>query len=100
MELTIDGPENLDDLAAEDAYVRALARIIRDTPSLTLEQAVAELSETGDPRKAEAAAQRIRELNERIRNAQIPTSVVAGTNESGYPRPRAADKNWRTRERR
>lgn len=94
MELTIDGPENLDDLAAEDAHVRALARIIRDTPSLTLEQAVAELSETGDPRKAESAAQRIRELNERIRNAQIPTSVVAGNIESWYPGPRAADKNW------
>ena len=31
MELTIDSPENLDDLAAEDARVRALARIIRDT---------------------------------------------------------------------
>ena len=52
MELTIEGPESLDALVAEDAHVRALARIIRDTPSLTLEQAVAELSETGDPEKA------------------------------------------------
>lgn len=94
MELSIDGPESLDALAAEDAHVRALARIIRDTPSLTLEEAVAELSETGDAQKAEAAAQRIRELNERIRNAQIPTSVVAGNIESWYPGPRAADKNW------
>lgn len=94
MELPIDEPESLDALAAEDAHVRALARIIRDTPSLTLEQAVAELSEIGDAQKAEAAAQRIRELNERIRNAQIPTSVVAGNIESWYPGPRAADKNW------
>lgn len=94
MELTNDGPESLDALAAEDAHVRALARIIRDTPSLTLEQAVTELSETGDPQKAEAAAQRIRELNDRIRNAQTPTSVVAGNIESWYPGPRAADKNW------
>lgn len=94
MELPTDGPESLDALAAEDAHVRALARIIRDTPSLTLEQAVAELSEVGDAQKAEAAAQRIRELNDRIRNAQIPTSVVAGNIESWYPGPRAADKNW------
>ncbi len=94
MDAVLDGPENLDALAAEDAHVRALARIIRDTPSLTLEEAVAELSETGNPEKAEAAAKRIRELNERIRNAQIPTSVVAGNIESWYPGPRAADKNW------
>lgn len=94
MELRTDGPESLDALAAEDAHVRALARIIRDTPSLTLEQAVVELSEIGDAQKAEAAAQRIRELNDRIRNAQIPTSVVAGNIESWYPGPRAADKNW------
>lgn len=94
MNVPIDGPESLDALAAEDAHVRALARIIRDTPSLTLEQAVAELSETGDAQKAEAAAQQIRDLNERIRNAQIPTSVVAGNIESWYPGPRAADKNW------
>lgn len=94
MDLSIDGPESLDVLAAEDAHVRALARIIRDTPSLTLEQAVAELAETGDPQKAQAAAQRIRELSEQIRNAQIPTSVVAGNIESWYPGPRAADKNW------
>ncbi|MFP2990014.1 Z1 domain-containing protein [Mycobacterium intracellulare] len=94
MVLPIDGPESLDALAAEDAHVRALARIIRDTPSLTLEEAVAELSETGDAQKAEAAAHRIRELSERIRNAQVPTSVVAGNIESWYPGPRAADKNW------
>lgn len=94
MNLSIDGPQSLDALAAEDAHVRALARIIRDTPSMTLEEAVAELAETGDPQKAEAAAQRIRELNERILNAQIPTSVVAGNIESWYPGPRAADKNW------
>lgn len=94
MDLPIDGPDSLDALAAEDAYVRALARILRDSPSLTLEQAVAELSETGDSQKAEAAAERIRELSERIRNAQVPTSVVAGNIESWYPGPRAADKNW------
>ena len=69
MNLPIDGPDSLDALAAEDAYVRALARILRDSPSLTLEQAVAELSETGDSQKAEAAAERIQELSERIRNA-------------------------------
>ncbi|MCX2713523.1 Z1 domain-containing protein [Mycolicibacterium sp. J2] len=94
MNLALDGPDSLDALAAEDAYVRALARILRDSPSLTLEQAVAELSETGDAQKAEAAAERIRELSERIRNAQIPTSVVAGNIESWYPGPRATDKNW------
>jgi len=94
MELPVDGPESLDALAAEDAHVRALARIIRDTPSLTLEEAVVEFAETGDRQKAEVAAQRIRELSERIRNAQIPTSVVAGNIESWYPGPRAADKNW------
>jgi hypothetical protein len=94
MGLPIDGPDSLDALAAEDAYVRALARILRDSPSLTLEQAVAELSETGDSQRAAAAAERIRELSERIRNAQVPTSVVAGNIESWYPGPRAADKNW------
>jgi len=36
---------DLDSLAAEDPYVKQLARIIRDSPSLTLDDAVAELAE-------------------------------------------------------
>lgn len=85
---------DLDSLAAEDPVVRQLARIIRDSPSLTLDDAVVELAQIVDVIRVEKAAERIRELNELIRNAQVPTSVVAGNIETWYPGPRAEDRNW------
>ncbi len=85
---------DLDSLAAENPVVKQLGRIIRDSPSLTLEAAVNELAQIVDRGRVEDAAQRIRELSELIRNAQVPTSVVAGNIESWYPGPREEDRNW------
>ncbi|MDX1883236.1 Z1 domain-containing protein [Mycolicibacterium sp. 120270] len=85
---------DLDQLTAEDPVVRQLARIMRDGQPSTLEEAVAELSQLVDPVRVEAAAARIRELNELIQQAQTPTSVVAGNIESWYPGPREEDRNW------
>ncbi|TPG34180.1 Z1 domain-containing protein [Mycolicibacterium hodleri] len=85
---------DLDSLAAEDPVVRQLARIIRDSTSLTLDDAVGELSQIVEISRVQKAAERIRELNELIKNAQVPTSVVAGNIETWYPGPRAEDRNW------
>jgi hypothetical protein len=85
---------DLDTLAAENPVVRQLARIMRDGKPSTLEEAVAELSQLVDPSRVEEAAERIRELNELVQNAQVPTSVVAGNIESWYPGPREEDRNW------
>ncbi|PQM45149.1 hypothetical protein C1Y40_04690 [Mycobacterium talmoniae] len=81
-------------LTAEDPVVRQLARIMRDGKPLSLDEAVAELSELVDRARVEEAADRIRELNERVQQAQTPTSVVAGNIESWYPGPRSEDRNW------
>jgi hypothetical protein len=85
---------DLDTLAAENPVIRQLARIMRDGSPSTLEEAVAELSQLVDPVRVEEAADRIRELNELVQNAQVPTSVVAGNIESWYPGPRDEDRNW------
>ncbi|MEZ0350688.1 Z1 domain-containing protein [Mycobacterium sp. pR1184] len=85
---------DLDTLAAEDPFVKMLARILRDSPSLTLDDAVAELSQIGDVARINEAARRIRELSVLIKNAQVPTSVVAGNIETWYPGPREEDRNW------
>jgi hypothetical protein len=93
--VTADGVvADLDTLAAQDPVVKQLARIIRDSPSLTLDQAVIELAEIVDQSRVEVAAARIRELIEQIGKAQVPTSVVAGNIESWYPGPREEDRNW------
>lgn len=84
----------LDALGAEDPVAKQLARIIRDSPSLTLNDAVAELAQIVDITRVEAAAERIRQLSQLIRDAQIPTSVVAGNIETWYPGPREEDRNW------
>lgn len=85
---------DLDQLTAEDPVVRQLARIMRDGQPSTLEEAVAELSQLVDPARVQAAAARIRELNDLIQQAQTPTNVVAGNIESWYPGPREEDRNW------
>ena len=85
---------DLDQLTAEDPVVRQLARIMRDGQPSTLEEAVAELSQLVDPVRVQAAAARIRELNDLIQQAQTPTNVVAGNIESWYPGPREEDRNW------
>lgn len=85
---------DLDQLTAEDPVVRQLARIMRDGQPSTLEEAVAELSQLVDPERVQAAAARIRELNDLIQQAQTPTNVVAGNIESWYPGPREEDRNW------
>ncbi|ORB66674.1 Z1 domain-containing protein [Mycolicibacterium tusciae] len=85
---------DLDQLTAEDPVVRQLARIMRDGQPSTLDEAVAELSQLVDPARVQAAAARIRELNEMIQQAQTPTNVVAGNIESWYPGPREEDRNW------
>ncbi|MGE2689082.1 Z1 domain-containing protein [Mycolicibacterium pulveris] len=85
---------DLDQLTAEDPVVRQLARIMRDGQPSTLDEAVAELSQLVDPTRVQAAADRIRELNELIQKAQTPTNVVAGNIESWYPGPREEDRNW------
>lgn len=90
-------PETMDfdALGREDAVVKQLGRILRDGTGISLEQAVDELCEIGTAReKAEAGADRIRALNERIQNAQAPRAVVAGNIESWYPGPRAEDRSW------
>ncbi|WP_232078867.1 Z1 domain-containing protein [Mycobacterium florentinum] len=74
--------------------MRQLARIIRDSPSSTLDDAVAELAQIGDIAKINEAAARIRKLSDLIKNAQVPTSVVAGNIETWYPGPREEDRNW------
>lgn len=85
---------DLDTLTAEDPVVRQLARIMRDGKPSTLDEAVAELSQIVDLARVEQAADRIRELNVLVQQAQVPTSVVAGNIESWYPGPRAEDQNW------
>ncbi|BBY28107.1 Z1 domain-containing protein [Mycolicibacterium sediminis] len=86
---------DLNSLAAEDPYIRNLARIMRDGKGATLEDAVAEVCEiVTDPARVHAAADRIRQLNEQIQAAQTPTSVVAGNIESWYSGPRHEDRNW------
>jgi hypothetical protein len=85
----------LDDLAAEDPVIRAIARAMRDGRGMSLEDAVAEISElVGDPTRVELAANRIRILAAEIQSAQVPRAVVAGNIESWYPGPRAEDRNW------
>lgn len=86
--------KDLKALSAEDPVVRNLARIMRDGRPATLEEAVEELCEIVPREKVEAAAERIRALNERIQSAQTPWAVVAGHIESWYPGPRAEDPAW------
>lgn len=91
-------PEELagiDELSGEDRQVRNLARIIRDGLGVSLESAVEEACEMGiDRDKVEAAAERIRELQESIQDAQKPRAVVAGNIESWYFGPRQEDRSW------
>lgn len=87
--------KDLDTLSAENPVIRQLARILRDSRPMTLEQAVREISEMGvSLEKVEAAADQIRRLNDQIQDAQVPRAVVAGNIESWYPGPRAEDRNW------
>ena len=86
---------DLNTLAAEDPIIRNLARIMRDGKGASLETAIAEVCQLGiDPDRVEAAAGKIRELNEQIQSAQTPIAVVAGNIESWYPGPRDEDPNW------
>ncbi len=85
----------LDDLAAEDPVIRALARTMRDGRGMSLVDAVEEISEiVEDPMRVREAADRIRILASEIQSAQVPRAVVAGNIESWYPGPRAEDRNW------
>jgi Z1 domain len=84
----------LDDLAAEDPVIRAIARTMRDGRGMSLDHAVAEISEISDPTRVAGAAERIRALAAEIQSAQAPRAVVAGNIESWYPGPREEDPNW------
>src|SRR5690349_17610570 len=85
----------LDDLAAEDPVIRAIARAMRDGQGMSLDKAVAEISElVPDPTRVAEAADRIRILAAEIQSAQAPRAVVAGNIESWYPGPRAEDRSW------
>jgi Z1 domain len=85
----------LDELAAEDPVIRAIARAMRDGRGMSLEAAVSEVSElVPDPARIAQAADRIRILAAEIQSAQVPRAVVAGNIESWYPGPRAEDRNW------
>ena len=86
---------DLNSLAAEDPIIRNLARIMRDGKGASLDAAVTEVCQMGiDQSRVQAAADRIRELNEQIQAAQTPVAVVAGNIESWYPGPRDEDRNW------
>lgn len=86
---------DLNTLAAEDPIIRNLARIMRDGKGSSLDAAIIEVIEMGIPEdRVEAAAEKIRELNDQIQSAQTPVAVVAGNIESWYPGPRDEDRNW------
>jgi hypothetical protein len=88
------GLADIDELSREDAFVRQLARIVRDGAGRSLEDAVVEACETMDPEKVRAAADLIRARQAEIQTAQKPRAVVAGNIESWYFGPRREDRNW------
>lgn len=90
-----EGQLTLDDLGAEDPVIRTLARAMRDGPGMSIDAAVAEVSEVGiDRGRLEEAAERIRELARTVQTAQTPRAVVAGNIESWYAGPRREDRAW------
>src|SRR4051812_19822274 len=88
------GQMSLDQLSAEDPYIRLLARIMRDGRGRSLAAAVAEACEIADPAKVHESAAKIADLAARVTTAQSPRAVVAGNIETWYPGPRKEDKSW------
>lgn len=94
-ELDAGTPTTLDEACNADRVVLHLVRAMRDRPPRRLDEAIDEVRESGVPegRIANAVAT-ITRLQEGIRRAKEPASIVTEGRETWYPGPREHDQNW------